>query len=842
MRRKERGSAIIWAMAVIMLLVVLVTAALSIALAYFSASLHENQQKQAYLTARSAVNILTEQVNDEVNKKDLIPTKYGETGKIKIPSVKMSDQMGTCSAELTRTKETVNGKEEDRLIITAHAKVYEQTYSMNAVLALTNGSGGSVEPEPEPPVDKYFGNGMFFTNFAYGQNSTVYGPMDTTAGTDVFFYNNDGSTLNFSCSNLVGTKLVEGPITLRGNVLCNQGVTMSGSDEVNRILVKGNVISSNESSDYNTYFYKELAIGGYTTVEGNVYARGILKLKDGAVIKGNVIAGQIQMENPGGVTIEGTVKTLSGKVLTGAALNKETSSLALKNGTKEVGTQADTPHILPTVTLPSYPSSSQVKNAERLTKTSFSKGLVGGKTYIAEGNIDYYTGTSKQDLKVSGEGNVYVYIPKNTKLHFRTIADAASSDPRVYFILEDENSSELHINSTGYSTETGTEDLICRAHIVGTGKIAFGAGTDFSGSVMVTPGDAFSTNNLQFSYVEPSDKTFRPTIESNDATMDGIFGGSTDAEEDAALFKAGVYTTEFNQTLNQCTVNSDFYYAGGSTFEVKETDISGNLLSTQKTVIERSTVGESLIIGGALTVNGSLTVGGDIIANEIDFLSFSPTVAGDIWTTSGTVKYNGKTVTEYQGKAIHKLTEPAASKLPAYTPPQVERPAASTIKTLTKAMIQNSSKSPIGNADNTDSYYQITGAVSSSDLYVQGTGNIYIFVDSSYETVSLRLVAQKGTQADTHVYLVMGDHASLNLGAGTREAHAHVLGTGVRVKLNGDLYGSLTVSGELQITGNITINYEPSDRINPPEKDPEPAPDPVLPEDIWKVLYYEKVE
>lgn len=74
LRKNENGSTILWTMLISMVLLVIVAATLSISYAYSHRSLNGNDQKQAYFTARSAVNMVVNEFSSNSPDAQVIVT------------------------------------------------------------------------------------------------------------------------------------------------------------------------------------------------------------------------------------------------------------------------------------------------------------------------------------------------------------------------------------------------------------------------------------------------------------------------------------------------------------------------------------------------------------------------------------------------------------------------------------------------------------------------------------------------------------------------------------------------------------------------------------------------
>ena len=60
MKRNQKGSALLWAITVIMVLMITVAAALGISYSYYNRSVQNNNRRQAYLTAKGVIQNIVE--------------------------------------------------------------------------------------------------------------------------------------------------------------------------------------------------------------------------------------------------------------------------------------------------------------------------------------------------------------------------------------------------------------------------------------------------------------------------------------------------------------------------------------------------------------------------------------------------------------------------------------------------------------------------------------------------------------------------------------------------------------------------------------------------------------
>jgi|GEM_PF-506426 len=85
MRRNQKGSALLWAITVIMVLMITVAAALGISYSYYNRSVNNNSKRQAYLTAKGVIQNIVEKIElDNEEYIALIPEEADTTTQLNI--------------------------------------------------------------------------------------------------------------------------------------------------------------------------------------------------------------------------------------------------------------------------------------------------------------------------------------------------------------------------------------------------------------------------------------------------------------------------------------------------------------------------------------------------------------------------------------------------------------------------------------------------------------------------------------------------------------------------------------------------------------------------------------
>ncbi|WP_133968348.1 polymer-forming cytoskeletal protein [Eubacterium limosum] len=86
-KQNEQGSAIVWAIAVIMILLVILTAGMMIAMGYNNRNFQNNNERQAYYTARSVVTAVAEEITNSDESKNEIMVQLGLMTKTTVEEV-----------------------------------------------------------------------------------------------------------------------------------------------------------------------------------------------------------------------------------------------------------------------------------------------------------------------------------------------------------------------------------------------------------------------------------------------------------------------------------------------------------------------------------------------------------------------------------------------------------------------------------------------------------------------------------------------------------------------------------------------------------------------------------
>lgn len=110
----EKGSTLVWAMTIVMVMVILVAGALTLSKQYHTKTLHDSRARQAQLSARAAGDVIAKSLNkgfDNFNiPVTLVPKKWDAEGLdtnaiVEVSEVYLPEKMGTAKAKIVRVSE-----------------------------------------------------------------------------------------------------------------------------------------------------------------------------------------------------------------------------------------------------------------------------------------------------------------------------------------------------------------------------------------------------------------------------------------------------------------------------------------------------------------------------------------------------------------------------------------------------------------------------------------------------------------------------------------------------------------------------------------------------------------
>lgn len=139
MKRNQKGSTLVWAITIIMVMMVLITAMLTISHQYYARSQQNFKIRQAQITAQSAGDSLSELIHSNRSGMmlTLVPEKFDGSADavVQVKNIKLGDKMGTAQATITRTKE-------DRLTIQIKAEYAEIKADLTVKMQLKDSDKG----------------------------------------------------------------------------------------------------------------------------------------------------------------------------------------------------------------------------------------------------------------------------------------------------------------------------------------------------------------------------------------------------------------------------------------------------------------------------------------------------------------------------------------------------------------------------------------------------------------------------------------------------------------------------------------------------------------------------
>lgn len=139
MRKNQRGAAILWAIVVIMVLMITVSAALGISYSYYNRSIRNNERRQAYITAKGLIQDIVEKIElDNSAYISLIPKEEKEVTHLNI-ALNENDGLGTVKGATITRVEIPEDKKEDvrgKITITVTVEYAGQEDTVNADMQL----------------------------------------------------------------------------------------------------------------------------------------------------------------------------------------------------------------------------------------------------------------------------------------------------------------------------------------------------------------------------------------------------------------------------------------------------------------------------------------------------------------------------------------------------------------------------------------------------------------------------------------------------------------------------------------------------------------------------------
>lgn len=130
----EAGSGIVWALTVAGFLLILVGAVLTLSLSYHNRSLKNDDQRQAYLTARSGAEMIAKEFAKGSSTAREITAYLQENGTWTVDDVGFAAELGICSLLVRLEEQPGNG---DTLTVTVTATAFKGDERQSVVATLT---------------------------------------------------------------------------------------------------------------------------------------------------------------------------------------------------------------------------------------------------------------------------------------------------------------------------------------------------------------------------------------------------------------------------------------------------------------------------------------------------------------------------------------------------------------------------------------------------------------------------------------------------------------------------------------------------------------------------------
>lgn len=245
MRKNEKGSSLIFALAVISIITMVIAACMAISYSYYNRSIVANSERQAYLTAKS---VATYVVNDILSgSEDFVPTEDN-----KVISLNVSDlpsDMGSISTTSSNvvwssekidveTGETIEKKDVDKITVSVTAVYGNKSKTVNADLMQYKGENKNwqlreyYESKPEAKSE----NNISMAEDAYTKVKDLFAQLETGGQAAAMEY------INKTVTSIPGYTL---PLTNKSHIkndflqkyyyyeLCGGEFPMLNNDELN---------------------------------------------------------------------------------------------------------------------------------------------------------------------------------------------------------------------------------------------------------------------------------------------------------------------------------------------------------------------------------------------------------------------------------------------------------------------------------------------------------------------------------------------------------------------------------------------------------------------------------
>jgi|GEM_PF-2097782 len=306
----KKGSALVWAVSSMLILAVVAAAVLTMGGVYAHRSIRDNSSRQAYLTARSAVDAMIAQLEQEEGSTTLVPAAAGSSQAV---SFTVPDPLpGQISASIGR--EVAGGVA--YALLSATAIVGEASETVKARMKLAEGGGGGGGDSPVWDYRIFAGN----TIDCQSGNMQIGGSIHSNGSVNIGWSQgrisgNAEAVTSFS---------IQGPVTEYTRIFPAAVIPMpdfSGyveSVKIPDIVMPGSyaihTTGSALKSDSRQNWNQDMYVTGDVTVDhgvditSNVYITDNLTVREGVKVTGNLyVEGYINFESGGAEVVDGYV-------------------------------------------------------------------------------------------------------------------------------------------------------------------------------------------------------------------------------------------------------------------------------------------------------------------------------------------------------------------------------------------------------------------------------------------------------------------------------------------------------------------------------------------------------
>ncbi len=298
----RKGSALVWAVTSMLVLMILAAAVLAAGGAYARRSINDNASRQAYLTARSAVDAMIAHL-EATPASTLVPS----------PAVNFTD-LGPLPGTVTEASATWEDATHAHALLTATAKVGNASETVTARMKLTKGGGGG----GDSPAWDYR---IFADTISFGAHNIDIGGS---------IHSNGNLSIGWGSGNISGTAEAHGTRSIASGVSVLPGgntddIPMPNlTDYVNSVKIPdivmpppGDCINVNANTlggnNYLQYWNEDMYVtGGDVTVNHGVVINsdvyimgGSLTIKGGGKLNGNLYVRDSVEFQSGGADIDG---------------------------------------------------------------------------------------------------------------------------------------------------------------------------------------------------------------------------------------------------------------------------------------------------------------------------------------------------------------------------------------------------------------------------------------------------------------------------------------------------------------------------------------------------------